>query len=92
MRKQVAKESDLSQVFFAGGLSQEDVYSAGKGLPDDEARELREELEGHIDQPTSFQLPTDSMAITGAYTAEEAEQWIAEYEKAMSEVPEESDS
>ncbi len=88
IRRQIAKDSELSQVFFAGGLSQEDVYSAGKGLPDDEARELREELEGHIDQPTSFQLPTDSMAITGAYTKEEAEQWIAEYNEAMSEVPE----
>ena len=92
IRRQIAKDSELSQVFFAGGLSQEDVYSAGKGLPDDEARELREELEGHIDQPTSFQLPTDSMATTGAYTAEEAERWIAEYNEAMSEVPEESDN
>ena len=34
----------------------------------------------------------NSNAITGAYTAEEAEQWIAEYNEAMSEVPAESDN
>ena len=41
----------------------------------------------HIDQPTSHELPKNSGAITGFYTAKEAEQWIAEYNEAMSEVP-----
>ena len=40
-----------------------------------------------IDQPASYELPKNSNAITGTYTAEEAEQWIAEYNEAMSEVP-----
>ena len=29
-----------------------------------------------------------AMSITGSYTKEEAEQWIAEYKKAVPEVPE----
>ena len=48
IRGQIGKESALSSVIFANGLSQE------------------------------------SGAITGTYTAEEAEQWIAEYEEVMS--------
>ena len=59
---------------------------------DEEANELRDELIPHIDRPPSHELPENSGAITGAYTAEEAEQWIAEYNEAMSEVPTESDS
>ena len=50
------------------------------------AKELREKLKPHIGKPPSYELPENSHAITGAYTAEEAEQWIAEYNEAMSEV------
>ena len=58
----------------------------------EEANELRDELIPHLDRPPSHELPENSGAITGAYTAEEAEQWIVEYETAMSEVPMESDN
>ena len=68
------------------------MNSLVRGLPDEKARELRSRLEPHIDQPPSHELPENSGAITGTYTAEEAEQWITEYNKAMSEVPEESDN
>ena len=88
IRNQIGKESDLSNAIFAGGLSQEDVNDLVEGLSDEKANELREKLESHIDQPIRNELPENSGAITGAYTKEEAEQWIAEYEKAMSEVPE----
>ena len=87
IRKQIGTETDLSGAIFAGGLKQKDVNSLVKGLSDEKANELREKLEPHIDQPISNELPEDSGAITGAYTKEEAEEWIAEYEKAMSEVP-----
>ena len=87
MRQSIGQESDLSRVIFAGGLSQDDVDSFVEDLSDDEANELREKLEPHIGKPVSHQLPEDSGAITGSYSEEEAEQWIAEYEKAMSEVP-----
>ena len=41
----------------------------------------------HIDQPASYELSKNSRAITGTYTAEDAEQWTAEYNEAMSEAP-----
>ena len=87
MEKSIGKESDLSGVIFAGGLSQEYVDALVEGLPGDRAKKSRERLTSHIDQPKSNQLPENSGAITGSYTAEEAEKWIAEYEQAMSEVP-----
>ena len=86
IQNQIDKETDLSGAIFAGGLSTGDLYSLIEDLSDEKANELREELESHIDQPISNELPEDSGAITGAYTKEEAEQWIAEYEKVMSEV------
>ena len=88
MEKSIGKESDLSGVILAGGLSQKDVDSFVEDLPDAQAKELRERLTPHIGKPKSNKLPKDSRAITGSYTAEEAEQWIAEYEQATSEVPE----
>ena len=92
MRSSICRESDLSGVTFAGGLSREDMNSLVGGLSDEKAKELRTKLESHLDQPVSHELPENSGAITGAYTAEEAERWIAEYNEAMSEVPEESDN
>ena len=92
IRSSICRESDLSGVIFLGGLSQEDLDSLAEGLSDEKAKELREKLTPHVGKPESNELPEDSGAITGAYTAEEAEQWIAEYNESMSEVPTESDS
>ena len=77
IRNQIGKETDLSGAVFVGGLSRDDMDS------------LREEwrLEPHIGKPASHELPEDSGAIIGTYTKEEAEEWIAEHEKAISEVP-----
>ena len=88
MRQSIGQESDLSWVIFEGDLSQDDVDSLVKDLPNKEAKELRDELEPHIDKPKSNQLPEDSGAIIGSYSKKAAERWIAEYEQAMSEVPE----
>ncbi len=90
IRESIGNETDLSGVIFGGGLSREDVDSLVEGLSDEKVKKLREKLEVHIDQPPSHQPPKG--AITGTYTKEEAEQWIAEYNKAMSEVPPESDN
>ena len=87
IRTQIGGETDLSSVIFVGGLSQEKVDSLVKDLPDEKADDLRERLTPHIGQPISYQLPENSGAITGAYTEEEAEKWIAEHEEAMSEIP-----
>lgn len=85
MRKSIDKESDLSWVIFSGGLTLDKVNSFVENLSDDdEAMRLREELESHIGKPSSYDLPEDSGVITGAYTEEEAEMWIAEYEEAVS--------
>ena len=85
IRDRIGKESDLSEVTFAGGLNQEDIDSSVKDLPDKLAQQLREPLTPHLGKPPSNEPPAE--AETGAYTAEEAEQWIAEYKQAMSEVP-----
>ena len=86
MKKLVGKESDLSEAVFSGGLTREDIDSILDGLSGERAQQLRRELEPHVDQPISHQLPQNSHAITGTYTAEEAERWIAEYNAAMPEV------
>lgn len=85
MRNGIGRESNLSEVIFAGGLSEEDVDCIVEGLSNEKAERLREKLESHIGQPKSHELPKDNEAITGAYSAEEAERWITEYEKFMSE-------
>ena len=92
MKNRVGGGSDLNGIIFEGELSQEDLDSFTECLPDEKAKELREKLKPHLGKPAIRELPENSLAITGAYTAEEAEQWIAEYEKAMSEVPAESDN
>ena len=89
MRESIDREGDISGMVFKGGLIKENVDSFVEGLSNKKANELREELEPHVDRDPSIELPTDSGADTEPpYTKEEAEQWIAEYEEAMSEVPE----
>ena len=88
IKMSIGQKADLSEVVFAGRLTREAVDSLVKDLPDEKAKKLREKLASHIGQPESNQLPKDSYAITDSYTEEEAEKWIAEYEQAMSEVPE----
>ena len=57
-----------------------------EGLSDEHAKCLRDELKPHIDKPASHELPANNTAITGTYSEEEAEKWIAEYEEAMSDL------
>ena len=88
IRGQIEKMSDLSGAIFEGGLSQEDVDSLIEDLSDEEANKLREKLTPHIDKDPINQPPEDSDVNISTYTEKEAEQWIAKYEQAMSEVPE----
>ena len=87
MRQSIGQQSDLSTVTFSGGLTNKELDSIVKDLPDRKAMELRTKLELHIGKSTSNNLPENSRAITKPYTEEEAEKWIADYKKAMSEVP-----
>ncbi len=68
-----------------GGLEPEDLDTLLEGLSDEGTERLLKTLEPHIGQPASHELPKNSGAITGTYTAKEAEKWFAEYEKATSE-------
>ena len=89
IRQSTDKETKLRGAVFAGGLSQENVDSFVKDLPDEKAKELREKLESHIGAPESKELPPrHNGPIIGSYTKEDAKKWIAEYEQAMSEIPE----
>ncbi len=85
------KQSDLSGAIFAGGLTQDELDFLVADLSDNLARSLLEKLRPHVGKPVSHELPKDSGAIIGSYTEEEAKQWIAEYEQAMSEVTEKDD-
>ena len=84
--------TNLSGMVFAGGLRSEDLDSLVEDLPDDKATTLREKLIADVDKPASHVLPKNSGAIIGSYTKKQAEEWIAEYEEAMSETQEEGDS
>ena len=99
MREQINKKCDppelafegglsLQGVIFSGGLSQENVDSLVEGMSDEKANMLRRKLRSHIGQQESNQLMENSGAIIGSYTAEEAEKWIAEFKKAVPEIPE----
>ncbi|MYB69855.1 MAG: pentapeptide repeat-containing protein [Gemmatimonadetes bacterium] len=95
IKRQIYQESKLTGVTFEGKLSQGVVDSIVADFSDgeDEAEReilreiLRERLMPHVGKPPSNQLPEGSGAITGAYTEEDAEKWISEYNKAMSFVP-----
>ena len=88
VKESVDKHSDLSAIVFGGGLAWEGVEKHVEGVLSEEKKHyLRANLTTHVGKPLSFELPQNSGAITGAYTEKEAEQWIAEYEGAMSEVP-----
>lgn len=84
MRASIDKESALAVATFMGGLCQEEVDALVEDWPGEKAKELQKFLKWHVDQPVSHKLPENSGAITGAYSKEEAEQWIAEYEEVMS--------
>ena len=87
IRYWIGRESESHAAIFEGGLSREDVDSLVEGLLNENAKkDLREKLEPHIGIPESNELPEYSGASTEAYTKEEAERWIAEYEAALSAV------
>ena len=89
MRNQIGNKTELHDVIFAGDLSREQLDSFAEDLSDEQANKLREKLQPHIGQQEIKEPPTGHReAVTGAYTRREAEKWIAEYEEAMSGIPE----
>lgn len=92
IRDRIGEESDLLGIIFAGGLTENYLASLVKGLPDDSAATLHAILKPHVGKERIHELPKISRAVLGSYTEDEAEQWIEEYNDAMSEVPEEDNS
>ena len=83
IRESIDQETDTKLFFevkFEGGLSDKDMDSLAEGFCDEDVELLRKDLAPHIDQPVKPLVPETSGVITGAYTKEEAETWIAEYE------------
>ena len=75
------KQSDLSTVIFEGGLTKEKLDSLVEGSSIETEKELRRKLEPHIGILPSHELPANRGAITGTFTKEEVEKWIADYIK-----------
>ena len=89
MRAAIDKKSNLSGVVFEGGLNPEDVDSLVEDLSDAGAKALRSKLEHHhVGRREVRGVPEMLGVKQEAYFKEKAEQWIAEYDEAMSEVPE----
>ena len=87
IRGRIGEPSDLKGISFASGLQEEDLDTLGGGRFNKVVQALRKTLRAHFRQPVSHKLPRGSGAKTGAYTQEEAKQWIAEYNKAMEGAP-----
>ena len=67
-----------------GEDQQEDVNEIVKKSSDPtSSKVLKLELEQHVGEPARRTLPAGSGAITRAYTADETEQWIAEFHHAL---------
>ena len=92
--KRVGEKNDLSGVIFAGGLSKDDIEALVIDISTDAASNLRKILQPHTKQGVSHVLPNNSEAIIDPpfYDQAKADQWIADYEAAMSEVPKEDNN
>lgn len=91
IKDRIGEESELIGVRFEGSVIKEELDSLVTCLSADAAQELRAKFNQHTDKLASHELPKDSGAITGSYTKEEAEQWIAEYNEPTSAVSEDED-
>ena len=90
IRRSIGRATNLSSVIFSGGLTQEDVASFVRDLPDEKISKLRRKLTSHIGKRKSNKLSKNSGANTGTYTKDDAEKWITEYEGNMTGVEEEA--
>ncbi len=89
------QEAALSEAQFQGADSQEEDFLPFEAFIREGFLPFEERIRNRIGQDSYLTLAIfghgileNSGAITGAYTEEEAERWIAEYKEAMSEVSE----
>ncbi len=79
IKASIGKESELSAVIFQGGFTKDELEALVAGLSEKDAAQIRTRLVPHINKAKSHKLPEDSGAVTGSYSKEEAEEWIAVY-------------
>ena len=79
----------LLGIYFSGGITKEEVDASCAGVIGSNVDSLRKELSSHVGHAKSdelgFELQSEGRIIKGAYKQEEAEEWIAEYNKATQE-------
>ena len=83
IRASIDQENDLSGLICEGGLSNEDMEALLSGLSDNDAKNLKNTLLPHINKPEKYGLPDGTGAVTGTYTKDEAEKWIADYQSGL---------
>ena len=89
MRMSAGKNSDLSTVAFRGEMLRECVEEVvGGGLAEDRNNGSSRGPAKNGGKWSGHGLPEGASVVVGRYTHEDAERWIAEHERAMSEVPE----
>ena len=94
IRQRIGKDADLKGVILGGGLSEENTkriiksikeITNNKQISKEKANEIIKNLEEHKNRPPAHSLPETNEAHTGSYTAKEADEMIAAYDKAMDE-------
>ena len=84
IRRQIGKDSDLSNVIFKGGLDEQYVNKISYTFSRQIKPRLHNILQSHINKQRDHSPPDDSDVITGTYTKEEADEWIAKYKECIS--------
>ncbi len=78
IREFVDVDSDLSEVIFSGGLTEETLQTIVEGLPDSYVSSTLGCLSDHVGKPESSHPPPG--VITGSYDREQAESWLGSSE------------
>ena len=83
IRNGIGKHSDLNGVTFSGGISQRHIDEICKELDGIYKTAFPPTLKDQVGKEAIHSLPNGCGAKSGFYSAEEAEEWIEEYNKAM---------
>ena len=80
IRSSVGCTSDLSQLFFEGGLRENDMMMLVTGLSQDDALDVRRAMDRHLGTEGTSAIPEGVSVVTGRYTLDNANEWVARYE------------
>ena len=79
VRRSVGNPSDLSELTLQGSLNDDDMASLTDGLSEDDASRIRKDFASQLRIPGDADVSGHVGLVTGKYTNEDAETWIAEY-------------